>query len=72
MDYLPLFPPAIRDQALRLLAQLLEHGRYTGKPSAGGAGQSQVGFEGSRQRASRDGHGWQDLGAFLMRKLPSS
>ena len=27
MDYLPLFPPAIRDQALRLLAQLSEHGR---------------------------------------------
>ena len=26
MEYLPLFPPAIRDQALRLLAQLLEHG----------------------------------------------
>ena len=30
---LPLFPPAIRAQALRLLAQLLEHGRYTGKAS---------------------------------------
>ena len=29
MEYLPLFPPAIRDQALRLLAQLLEHGCYT-------------------------------------------
>jgi len=27
MDYLPLFPPAIRIQALRLLAQLSEHGR---------------------------------------------
>ena len=53
MEYLPLFPPAIRAQALRLLAQLLEHGRYTGKPSAAEAGQSQVGFEGSRQRASR-------------------
>ena len=26
---LPLFPPAIRAQALRLLAQLLEHGCYT-------------------------------------------
>ena len=27
MDYLPLLPPAIRDQALRLLAQLLDHDR---------------------------------------------
>lgn len=27
MEYLPLFPPAIRDQALRLLVQLSEHGR---------------------------------------------
>lgn len=27
MDYLPLFPPAIRAQALRLLAQLSEHDR---------------------------------------------
>jgi hypothetical protein len=27
MEYLPLFPPAIRDQALRLLAQLLDHDR---------------------------------------------
>ena len=26
MEYLPLFPPAIRAQALRLLAQLLDHG----------------------------------------------
>jgi hypothetical protein len=26
MEYLPLFPPAIRAQALRLLAQLSEHG----------------------------------------------
>ena len=29
MEYLPLFPPAIRAQALRLLAQLSEHGCYT-------------------------------------------
>ena len=50
---LPLLPANLRAQALRLLAQLLEHGRYTGKPSAAEAGQSQVGFEGSRQRASR-------------------
>ena len=50
---LPLLPANLRAQALRLLAQLSEHGRYTGKPSAGEAGQSQVGFEGSRQRASR-------------------
>ena len=42
MEYLPLFPPAIRAQALRLLAQLLEHACYTGKGSAGEAGQSQV------------------------------
>ena len=41
MEYLALFPPAIRAQALRLLAQLLEHGRYTGKASAGEAAQSQ-------------------------------
>ena len=38
---LPLLPANLRDQALRLLAQLLEHGRYTGKASAGEAGQSQ-------------------------------
>jgi hypothetical protein len=42
MDYLPLFPPVIRAQALRLLVQLLEHGCYTGKASAGEAGQSQL------------------------------
>ena len=42
MEYLPLFPPAIRDQALRLLAQLSEHGCYTEKPSAAEAGQSQL------------------------------
>ena len=69
---LPLLPPALRAQALRLLAQLLEHGCYTEKASPAEAGQSQVGFEGSRQRASRDGHGWQDLGAFLSAELPSS
>jgi len=26
-DYLPLFPPAIRQQALRLLLRLLDHAR---------------------------------------------
>ena len=41
MEYLALFPPAIRAQALRLLAQLSEHGCYTGKASAGEVGQSQ-------------------------------
>ena len=41
MEYLPLFPPAIRAQALRLLAQLSEHGCYTGKATAAEAGQSQ-------------------------------
>ena len=30
---LPLLPADLRAQALRLLAQLLEHGRYTGKAS---------------------------------------
>ena len=45
---LPLLPANLRDQALRLLAQLSEHGRYTGKVSAGEAGQSQVGLGGSR------------------------
>ena len=30
---LPLLPDHLRDQALRLLAQLSEHGRYTGKAS---------------------------------------
>lgn len=69
---LPPMPANLRAQALRLLAQLLEHGRYTGKASAGEAGQSQVGLGGSRPWASRDVHGWQDSGAFLTRKLPSS
>jgi len=41
MDYLPLFPPAIRDQALRLLAQLLDHDRSIEKASAGKSGNSQ-------------------------------
>jgi hypothetical protein len=41
MDYLPLLPPAIRIQALRLLAQLLEHGCSIEKTSAGKSGQSQ-------------------------------
>jgi hypothetical protein len=69
---LPLLPDHLRAQALRLLAQLSEHGCYTEKASAGEAGQSQVGLGGSRQRASRDGHGWQEMGAFLSAKLPSS
>jgi len=38
---LPLFPPVIRAQALRLLVKLLEHGCYTEKASAGKSGQSQ-------------------------------
>jgi hypothetical protein len=69
---LPLLPAHLRTQALRLLAQLSEHGCYSEKASAGEAGQSQLGFEGSRQRASRDGHGWQEMGAFLSAKLPLS
>ena len=39
---LPLLPNHLRDQALRLLAQLSEHGCYTEKASAGEAGQSQL------------------------------
>ena len=38
---LPLLPEHLRNQVLRLLAQLSEHGCYTGKASAGEAGQSQ-------------------------------
>jgi hypothetical protein len=38
---LPLLPDHLRAQALRLLAQLSERGCYTGKASAGEAGQSQ-------------------------------
>jgi hypothetical protein len=50
---LPLLPDHLRAQALRLLAQLLEHGCYTEKASAGEAGQSQVGLGGSRPWASQ-------------------
>ena len=39
---LPLLPDNLRAQALRLLAQLSGHGCYTGKASAGKAGQSQL------------------------------
>jgi len=39
---LPLLPDHLRNQALRLLAQLSEHRCYTEKASAGEAGQSQV------------------------------
>ena len=69
---LPLLPAHLRRQVLAEQARLLEIARYTGKATAAEAGQSQVVFEGSRQRASRDGHGWQDSGAFLTPKLPSS
>ena len=38
---LPLLPDHLRNQALRLLAQLSEHRCYSEKASAGEAGQSQ-------------------------------
>jgi hypothetical protein len=38
---LPLLPDHLRAQALRLLAQLLEHGRSIKKASAGKSGHSQ-------------------------------
>ena len=50
---LPCLPDHLRRQLLAEQARLLEMARSIEKASAGEAGQSQVGFEGSRQRASR-------------------